>query len=99
MEGGTTFHFVDDPDAALDLAFEAAGGRDVRLGGGARTVQLYLRADRVDELHLAVVPIFLGAGERLFDDLGGGPTGFTCAELVSSPAVTHVRLVRSEREG
>lgn len=95
MEGGTTFHFVDDPEAALDLALDLADGADVRLGGGARTVQTYLRAGLVDELHLAVVPILLGAGERLFADLDGGPAGFVCAELVSSSAVTHVRLVRT----
>lgn len=95
MEGGTTFHFVDDPDVALMRAFDAAGGQDVRLGGGARTVQHYLRAGRVDELHVAVVPVLLGAGERLFDRLEGGPTGYTCAELVASRTVTHVRLVRA----
>ncbi|HXY93889.1 MAG TPA: dihydrofolate reductase family protein, partial [Acidimicrobiia bacterium] len=63
MRGGTTFSFVEDGiGAALDLAFEAAGGADVRLGGGAATVQQYLRAGLVDDLHLAIVPILLGEG-------------------------------------
>jgi dihydrofolate reductase len=93
MEGGTTFHFVTDGvEAALERAFEAADGQDVRLGGGAATIQQYLRAGLIDELHLAITPILLGSGERLFDNLDGGPAGYGCVELVSSPAATHVRL-------
>src|SRR3981189_2418104 len=77
MQGGTTFNFVSDGiEAALDRAFEAAGGRDVRLGGGAATIQQYLRARLVDEMHLAIVPVLLGRGERLFDNLEGGPVGY-----------------------
>jgi dihydrofolate reductase len=95
MQGGTTFHFVADGiEAALAQATVAAGGLDVRLGGGAATVQEYLRAGLVDELHLAIVPILLGGGERLFDHLDGCPEGLECAELVSSPRVAHVLLVR-----
>jgi dihydrofolate reductase len=68
MEGGTTFHFVTDGiESALEQAFVAANGSDVRLGGGASTVQQYLRAGLVDELHVPVVPILLGGGQRLFD--------------------------------
>jgi dihydrofolate reductase len=97
MEGGTTFHFVDGGiHDALDQAFAAAGGKDVRLGGGASTIQQYLRAGLIDELHLAIAPVFLGSGERLFDNLDGGPVGYECAELVSSPAAVHMRLVRSD---
>jgi len=97
MAGGTTFHFVDDGiEAALARALQAAGGSDVRLGGGAATIQQYLRAGLVDELHVAIVPILLGRGERLFDHLGGGAPGYECVELVSSPAVTHARLQRSK---
>jgi dihydrofolate reductase len=66
----------------------------VRLGGGASTLQQYLRAGLIDEMHVAVVPIVLGAGERLFDHLDGGPDGYECVELVSSPAVAHVRFAR-----
>ena len=96
MEGGTTFNFVSDGiESALSQAFAAAGDQDVRLGGGPSTVQQYLKAGLVDELHVAIVPIFLGAGERLFDHLDGGPFGYECVELVSSPWVTHARFVRS----
>ncbi|MGH2594832.1 MAG: dihydrofolate reductase family protein [Actinomycetota bacterium] len=93
MRGGTTFHFVSDGiEAARERAFDAANGGDVLLGGGASTIQQYLRAGLIDEMHLAIVPILLGGGERLFDHLDGGPDGYECVELVSS----HVRLVRRE---
>jgi dihydrofolate reductase len=95
MKGGTTFHFVDDGiEAALERAFDAAGGQDVRLGGGAATVQQYLRAGLVDEMHLAMAPIFLGSGERLFDDLDGGPDGYECTGVACSPSVTHIQIAR-----
>lgn len=96
MEGGTTFHFVTEGiEAALERAFDAAGGADVRIGGGPATIQQYLRAGLVDELHVAIVPILLGGGERLLDSLDGAVAGYRCVELVSSPAVAHVRLARS----
>ncbi len=96
MEGGTTFNFVTDGiESALSQAFAAAGDQDVRLGGGPATIQQYLKTGLVDEIHVAIVPIFLGAGERLFDHLDGGPIGYECVELVSSPWVTHVRFVRN----
>jgi dihydrofolate reductase len=99
MKGGTTFHFVTDGiEAALDQALKAADGKDVRLGGGGATIQQYLRAGLIDELHLAIAPI-LGSGERLFDNLEGRPTGYECVELVSSPAAAHVRLVRTAANG
>jgi dihydrofolate reductase len=95
MDGGTTFYFVTDGiEAALARAFEAAGGKDVRLGGGAGAIQQYLRARLVDELHIAIVPILLGDGERLFDHLDGGPDGYETVEFVASPSVAHVRLER-----
>lgn len=95
MEGGTTFHFVDDtPDAVLKRAFEAAQGLDVRLGGGAGTIRQFLAAGLVDELHLAIVPILLGSGERLFEDLGTLP-GYRVSDMLSTKAVTHVWLTRS----
>jgi dihydrofolate reductase len=95
MQGGTTFHFVTDGiEAALSRAFDAAGGSDVRLGGGASTIQQYLRAGLIDEMHLAIAPILLGCGERLFDHLDGGPEGYECVELVGSAAVAHVRFAR-----
>jgi dihydrofolate reductase len=99
MEGGTTFHFVTDGiEAALERAFEAAHGDDVRLGGGVGTIQQYLRAGLIDELHVAIVPVLLGSGERLFDNLDGGPAGYECVEFVSSGAVAHARFRRSARD-
>jgi dihydrofolate reductase len=96
MQGGTTFHFVRDGiHAALERALEAAGDDDVRVGGGAATIQHYLRAGLIDEMHLAIVPILLGSGERLFDHLDGGPAGYTCTELVASPSVVHARFTRT----
>ena len=96
MQGGTTFHFVTDGiDAALERALDAAQGNDVRVGGGAATVQQYLGAGLIDEMHLAFVPILLGRGERLFDHLDGGPVGYECVEFVSSPSVVHARFARS----
>lgn len=95
MEGGTTFNFVTDGiESALSRAFEAADGQDVRLGGGSSAIQQYLKARLIDEMHIAIVPTFLGAGERLFDHLDGGPVGYECVELVSSPSVAHARFVR-----
>jgi len=68
MQGGTTFYFVHDGiEAALEQAFNAADGNDVRVGGGASTVQQYLRAGLIDDMHLVIVPILLGSGERLFE--------------------------------
>ena len=97
MAGGTTFHFVTDgAEAALELAFDAAGGRDVAIGGGADTVRQYLRAGLVDEFEIHVVPVLLGNGERLFDSLDGGPAGYECVGLVSSPAVAHFTYARTE---
>ena len=96
MDGGTTFHFVTDGiDAALERALDAAGDADVRIGGGAATIQQYLRAGLIDELHVSIVPILLGGGERLFHDVAGAPDRYECVELVASPAVCHVRLHRS----
>jgi dihydrofolate reductase len=95
MQGGTTFHFVDDGiEAALERSFNAAGGADVRVGGGAATIQQYLRAGLIDDMHLVIVPILLGRGERLFDHLDGGPDGYECVEFASSPSVAHVSFSR-----
>jgi dihydrofolate reductase len=94
MQGGTTFHFVTDGiEAALELATNAADGKDVSLGGGASTAQQYLRAGLVDEMAVHVTPVLLGSGERLFDDVGV-PAGYECVELASSAAVAHFTYVR-----
>lgn len=96
MHGGTTFHFVDDGiDAALERALDAADDDDVRLGGGVATIQQYLHAGLIDDMHLAIVPVLLGEGERLFEHLEGGPDGYECVELVCAPAVAHVRFSRT----
>ncbi len=100
MAGGTTFHFVTDGiEAALDRARAAAGGQAVRLGGGVATIQEYLRAGLVDELHLAVVPVLLHAGERLFENLDGALEEWRCVEIAPSASVMHVRLRRTESVG
>lgn len=98
MEGGTTFRFVTDGvEAGLQRALDAAAGRDVRVGGGAATLRACLSAGLLDELHVVVVPVLLGGGERLFAEADGTPvvppSGYDCAEVVST-SVTHVRLVR-----
>jgi dihydrofolate reductase len=87
---GTTFHFVTDGfDAALALAKEAAGGRDVDVAGGASTVRQALAAAAVDELVLDIAPVLLGRGERLFDEVAD--PGLTPVEVLHSPLATHVR--------
>jgi dihydrofolate reductase len=96
MDGGTTFYFVTDgPEAALGQAREAAGPRDVNIGGGASTAQQYLRLGLVDEMEIHVVPVLLGAGERLFDNLDGPPDYLDPVEVLSSPRVAHFRYVRA----
>jgi len=96
MNGGTSFHFVTGGiHAALERATEAANGRDVRLGGGVATIQQYLRAGLVDELHLAIAPVLLGSGERLFGDLDALKLGYRCIRHVPAPSVMHVVLARS----
>ena len=95
MEGGTTFTFVTDGiESALEQARAAAGDGDVAIAGGASAIQQYLAAGLLDELYLHIVPIVLGAGERLLEDVGD-PT-LEPVEVVASPAVTHVkyRVVR-----
>jgi dihydrofolate reductase len=96
MEGGTTFHFVTDGiEAALRRAREAAGGKDVRVGGGVATVRQYLQARLVDELHLAVAPLLLGAGEPLFQGLDLRALGYRVDEHVPSPGAMHLILRRA----
>jgi dihydrofolate reductase len=95
MQGGTTFHFIDaSPAEAVEAARAAAGGLDVRIGGGPSTVRQFLAADLIDHLHIVLVPIILGRGERLWDGLEGVERRFR-VEAVSSPSgVTHLTLTR-----
>lgn len=91
MEGGTTFHFVTDGiETALERAREAAGDRDIRIGGGAATIRQYLAAGLVDEMHIAVSPVLLGRGEPLFAGLDLPALGYDVAEHVATEAATHV---------
>jgi dihydrofolate reductase len=93
MQGGTTFHFVTDGiESALAQARAAADGRDVRIGGGAATVRQYLRAGLIDELHLAVRPILMGAGEPLFEGIDLPALGYECVESQAGEGATHVYL-------
>ena len=93
MAGGTRFHFVTNGiHAALERARSAAGGRDVRLGGGVATIRDYLRAGLVDEMHLAVAPVLLGAGEALFAGIDLPGLGFAVTEQVAMPHALHVVL-------
>ena len=95
MAGGTTFHFVTDGiNAALERAREAAGERDVRLGGGVATIRQYLEAGLVDEMHLAIAPVVLGRGEHLLQGIDLRQLGFECVEHVPRPKATHVVLAR-----
>ena len=95
MAGGTTFHFVTDGiQAALERARAAAGGLDVRIGGGVATIQQYLRAGLIDELHLVQSPVLLGSGERLFSDVDMAALGFRCVERVATDQATHIVLAK-----
>ena len=96
MRGGTTFTFATEGiESALEHARSAAGDKDVMIAGGARAIQQYLAAGLLDELYLHIVPVVLGAGERLLENIGD-PT-LQPVKVVASPAVTHVKY-RIERE-
>lgn len=95
MKGGTTFHFVTEGiESALQRAKEAAGEKDVRIGGGAATIRQYLRAALIDELHLAIRPILLGSGENLFAGLDMAALGYGCTKHVSTEHAMHVVLTK-----
>jgi dihydrofolate reductase len=91
MQGGTTFHFVTEGiEHALDRARDSAGGKDVGLWGGAQVINEYLAAGLLDELELHVVPVLLGGGARLFDDLGGAEITLEQVRVVEAPGVAHL---------
>ncbi len=93
MKGATEFRFVTDGiHAALEQAKAAAGGRDVRLGGGVSTVRQYLQARLIDELHLAIRPILMGSGEALWQGIDLHALGYECAKSVAGERATHVFL-------
>jgi dihydrofolate reductase len=93
--GGTTFHFVNDgPESALELARKSAGGRDIRIAGGANVIQQYLNLGVIEELEIAVAPVLFGTGRRLFENLREPAPRFRIDKVVDSPAATHLRYVR-----
>ena len=91
MKGGTVFHFVTDGiQSAFERAREAASGKDIRIGGGVATIQQYLRARLIDELHIAITPTLLGSGENLLSGIDLAGLGYKCIEHVVSPNAMHV---------
>lgn len=95
MDGGTTFYFVTEGIRdALARARKAANRKDIRIGGGAHTIQQYLREGLIDELHIAIAPVLLGGGERLFEGLDLRALGYECVQFVASEKATHIVLER-----
>jgi len=95
MKGGTTFHFVTEGiRSALEQAKSAAGGKDVRIGGGVSTIRQYLAERLIDEMHLAISPVLLGSGEHLFAGLDMPKLGYRCTSQVTTPDATHVTIGR-----
>jgi dihydrofolate reductase len=95
MEGNNTFHFITGGiNEALNQAREAANGKDVQISGGASTIRQYLRSGLIDELHIAISPILLGGGERLFEDVDLPALGYKCVQFVGSDKATHMVLER-----
>ena len=91
MEGGTIFHFVTEGiHYALEKAFESANGKDVRLGGGVNIIRQYLKEKLIDEMHIAISPIFLGAGENLFSEINLLGLGYNCVEHVTTENAIHL---------
>jgi dihydrofolate reductase len=98
MEGGTTFHFLDaTPQEALRRAREAAGGLDVRIGGGPSTVRAFLEADLVDFLHVVLVPIVLGRGVRVWDGLEALEERFDVESVTAPSGITHLVFTRNRQ--
>jgi dihydrofolate reductase len=95
MDGGTTFHFVTEGiHGAWERAREAAGGRDVRLGGGTATIRQYLEARLVDEMHVAIGRVLLGSGEHLLGGLDLRALGYEVSEYVPTPNAAHFVLTK-----
>jgi dihydrofolate reductase len=96
MEGGTTYHFIDaSPAEALETARQAADGKDVRIGGGPTVIREFLAAGLIDHMHIAVVPILLGRGVRLWDGLEGLENDYEIEATSSPSGVTHVTFTRA----
>jgi dihydrofolate reductase len=100
MRNGTTFRFTGAaPHEVLKMAMRAAGGQDVALGGGPATIRQFLAAGLIDEMHLAVAPVLLGEGERIFDGLPAGISGYSCSGLTCSAGIAHARIIRTPESG
>jgi dihydrofolate reductase len=97
MEGGTEFHFVTEGiKSALERAKAAAGERDVRVGGGVATIREYLQERLFDEMHLAIAPVLLGAGENLFTGINLAKLGYGCSGQVGTEKATHVTILKGK---
>ncbi len=96
MKGGTVFHFVTGGiHEARKLAISAAGSQDVRVGGGAATIRQYLKEGLIDEMHVAVAPVLLGAGEALFAGLDLRALGYQCIEHAATSLATHLVIAKT----
>lgn len=96
MKGGTTFYFVTGGiEAALEEAKKAANGKDIRIGGGVSTIRQYLLAGHIDELHIAVSPVFLGQGENLFSGIDMNALGYKQIETIAGEGATHL-IIKKE---
>ena len=95
MDGGTTFHFVTDgAEAALKRAHAAAGGRDIRIGGGASTLRQYLAMRAVDEMHLAQSPVIMGSGESVIEGLDLASLGYEVSDRVCGERAVHYTVTK-----
>nr|WP_288089532.1 dihydrofolate reductase family protein [Roseiflexus sp.] len=93
--GGTVFYFVNEgPERALELAREAAGARDIRISGGANTIQQYLNLGVVDEMEIVLVPVLFGGGIRLFENLREPLPQFSIDRVIEDAAATYLRYIR-----
>jgi dihydrofolate reductase len=96
MEGGTTFHFINaSPAEAVEAARKAAGGKDIRLGGGPTMLREFIKAGVVDHMHIVVAPILLGRGVRLWDGLEGLEKNYKIESVSSPSGVTHLMFARA----
>ena len=98
MEGGTVFHFVTEGiEVALERAKKSADGMDVLVGGGVNTVRQYLSSKLIDEMHIAISPIILGSGERLFEDVDLIELGYKCIKSTLTEKAMHVILTKDQQ--
>jgi dihydrofolate reductase len=98
MKGGTTFHFVTQGiNTALEEAKKVTGEKDIRIGGGVQTIRQFLLSGYVDEIHLALSPIFLGAGEHLFSGIDMSKLGYHEVQVLKGERAIHVLMMKNEK--